>query len=147
MQRVGTPVMTTVLGLIMLAIGASRADAIPAFARKYKLGCNICHTMYPQLNRFGRDFRDNGFRMPDEIEALLKRKHAPAPPAQPAPVSSHAPAEPSSQATDNDGDFWSFIPDQIPFSIQAKIHDVINPKGDVKTDFQLEELQLQAGEP
>ncbi|MEK7361542.1 MAG: hypothetical protein AAB133_05625, partial [Pseudomonadota bacterium] len=38
-------------------------------------------------------------------------------------------------------DFWSFIPDQIPFSIQAKLHDKINPKGDVKSDFQLEEFR------
>lgn len=118
-------VLFGLLGAIVLV--ATDAYAIPAFARKTKLGCNACHTIYPQLNRFGRDFRDNGFRTPDEIEQLLKKT---APP-QSAPTLAE--------------DFWSFIPDQIPFSVQAKLHDAINPKGDVKSDFQLEELQLQTG--
>jgi hypothetical protein len=113
-----------------MVLMAADAQAIPAFARKYKLGCNACHTMYPQLNRFGRDFRDNGFRMPDEIQDFLK-KSTPAASAQGTPAATE--------------DFWSFIPDQIPFSIQAKLHDAINPKGDVKSDFQIEELQLQSG--
>jgi hypothetical protein len=122
---------TVLLGLVgAMVLTAADAQAIPAFARKYKLGCNACHTIYPQLNRFGRDFRDNGFRMPDEIQDFLK-KSTPA-----------APAQGTAAATE---DFWSFIPDQIPFSIQAKLHDAINPKGDVKSDFQLEELQLQSG--
>ena len=119
------------LGLVgAIILTAADAQAIPAFARKYKLGCNACHTVYPQLNRFGRDFRDNGFRMPDEIQEFLKR----TPPIAP-PQGAQAAVE----------DFWSFIPDQIPLSIQAKFHDAINPKGAVKSDFQLEELQLQSG--
>ena len=117
-------VLFGVLTAILLV--ATDASAIPAFARKTKLGCNACHTIFPQLNRFGRDFRDNGFRTPDEIEQLLKKT---APPPSPSPAE----------------DFWSFIPDQIPFSIQAKLHDAINPKGGVKSDFQLEELQFQSG--
>jgi hypothetical protein len=122
---------TVLLGLVgAMVLTAADAQAIPAFARKYKLGCNACHTIYPQLNRFGRDFRDNGFRMPDEIQEFLK-KSTPAAPAQGTPAATE--------------DFWSFIPDQMPFSIQAKLHDKINPKGGVKSDFQLEELQLQGG--
>ena len=145
MLRIWSFVLTVVLGMAGLVLTPGTAEAIPAFARKYKLGCNTCHIVYPQLNRFGRDFRDNGFRMPDEIEPLLKRKNAPAAPAPPAPVASHAPPDASAPADDDEATFWSFIPEQIPLSIQAKLHDVINPKGDVKTDFQLEELQLQAG--
>lgn len=126
--RLGTTL--AVGGLLVLS---STADAIPAFARKYKLGCNVCHTIYPQLNRFGRDFRDNGFRMPDEIEKVLKKRSGP-PPA----------TEPSSEPQTTDSDFWSFIPDTVPFAIQAKVHNSINPKGSIKNDFQVEELQLQA---
>ena len=110
-----------------LALAATKAEAIPAFARSTKLGCNTCHTIFPQLTRFGRDFRDNGFRTPDEIDQLRKKT---TPPPTPPPT------------TD---EFWSFIPDQIPLSIQAKLHDAINPKGNVKSDFQIEELQLQSG--
>lgn len=139
MFKVWSFVLTAALGVAAVLVSVEPAEAIPAFARKYKLACNTCHTMYPQLNRFGRDFRDNGFRMPDEIEELLKRRKGPAPTT---PTPSQAPAE-SGQA--EDGDFWSFIPDQIPFSIQGKIHGVLDPKGDVKTDVQFDELQLQAG--
>jgi hypothetical protein len=114
----------------MLVLVATDAYAIPAFARKYKLPCNTCHTIFPQLNRFGRDFRDNGFRMPEEVQSLLK-SHA-SPPGTPPPSNASA-------------DFWSFIPEQIPFSIQAKLHYVITPKADVTNDFQIEELQLQSG--
>lgn len=119
-------VVVSVLGATVLV--ATDASAIPAFARQTKLGCNTCHTVFPQLTRFGRDFRDNGFRTPDEVQQLLKK-------AAPPPQAAAKPPE----------DFWSFIPDQIPFSIQAKLHDAINPKGDVKSDIQLEELQLQTG--
>jgi hypothetical protein len=114
----------------MLVLVATDAYAIPAFARKYKIPCNTCHTIFPQLTRFGRDFRDNGFRTPDEVQSLLT-SHA-SPPGTPRPADAAA-------------DFWSFVPEQIPFSVQAKFHDVINPKGDVTNDFQLEELQLQSG--
>lgn len=129
--------MNAIRFLVVIAISASLATAlsvraaaaIPAFARKYKVGCNTCHTLMPQLNRFGRDFRDNGFRTADEIDAWLHGK-----PPSPGPA----------QGSEAD-DFWSFIPDQIPVSIQGKLHGVIHPKADVKTDFQLEELQLQTG--
>lgn len=122
--------LAIVLLLTAALVTPSEVLAMPAFARKYSVGCNMCHTIYPQLNRFGRDFRDNGFRMPDEVQTLLKRSDAP-----PAPVATPA----------QDQDFWSFIPSEVPFAVQAKVHNVINPKGDVKSDFQLEELQLQAG--
>ena len=115
----------------------SSANAMPAFARKYKLGCNVCHTLYPQLNRFGRDFRDNAFRMPDEIENVLKKRSG-TPPAGPAGGPAGEPQNPA------DDDFWSFIPDAVPFAIQTKVHNLIDPKGTVKNDFQVEELQLQA---
>jgi hypothetical protein len=52
---------------VVLAVGAvlvpSSAHAIPAFARKYGVACSACHTNWPRLNRFGINFRDNGYRM------------------------------------------------------------------------------------
>jgi len=111
--------------------GVREAAAIPAFARKYQLGCNTCHTVFPQLTRFGRDFRDNGFRTPDQIESLLRQRSGTEPPAGSSEVSAE--------------DFWSFIPDDVPLSVQGKLHGVIDPKGDVKTDIQVEELRLQSG--
>jgi len=50
---------------LCLALGlANRANAIPAFARKYGTSCQTCHTVYPKLTPFGEAFRHNGYRFP-----------------------------------------------------------------------------------
>ncbi len=40
------------------------AQAIPAYARKYKVNCTVCHTRPPRLNTFGERFLENGYQMP-----------------------------------------------------------------------------------
>src|SRR5438874_10734558 len=42
------------------------AHAIPAFARKFNLPCQTCHSAPPYLNATGRKFMEAGYRMPDE---------------------------------------------------------------------------------
>lgn len=40
------------------------SNAIPAFARKYQLSCQVCHSpAMPRLKAFGEEFAANGFRM------------------------------------------------------------------------------------
>ena len=58
--------MTGVLRTIVLVclLISSSAQAIPAFARRYRTACTTCHVLPPQLNSFGRAFRANGYRMP-----------------------------------------------------------------------------------
>jgi len=63
---------------------AREALAIPAFARRYRVSCQLCHNPIPQLTAFGEQFAGNGFRMAageelsdtigtgDELLALLK---------------------------------------------------------------------------
>lgn len=48
-----------------LVSAALPADAfgIPAFARRYKASCTMCHNPVPKLNDFGEQFVANGFRM------------------------------------------------------------------------------------
>jgi len=36
-------------------------NAIPAFARKYKISCNTCHTVFPRLKDYGDEFAGSGF--------------------------------------------------------------------------------------
>jgi hypothetical protein len=43
---------------------ANSARAIPVFSRKYKTSCSTCHYAFPQLNAFGKAFRNNGYRYP-----------------------------------------------------------------------------------
>ncbi len=63
--------MTKQLGIALAAFiacvvlfDASRAQAIPAFARRYETSCQTCHTVYPALTPFGDAFRRNGYRFP-----------------------------------------------------------------------------------
>lgn len=60
--------------LIALAMVAvilpGRADAIPAYARRYDTKCETCHfPMPPRLNTTGMLFRRSGFRLPDADES------------------------------------------------------------------------------
>lgn len=50
--------------MLLVALVAAPAWAIPPFARKYGTACQTCHTVFPKLNRFGEAFRRNGFRFP-----------------------------------------------------------------------------------
>ncbi len=43
--------------------------AIPAFARKYNMSCNVCHSPFPKLKPYGEDFAANGFQLPDKEPA------------------------------------------------------------------------------
>jgi len=50
-------------------IPGRKCEAIPAFARKYQLSCQVCHSpVMPRLKGFGDEFAGNGFRM-TEYEA------------------------------------------------------------------------------
>ncbi len=49
---------------VSFAMVPKKANAIPAFAQKYHFSCAVCHTVFPNLNPFGRAFWRNGFRLP-----------------------------------------------------------------------------------
>lgn len=52
--------MLSLVVLLLLPIGD--AEAIPAFARRYRVSCQLCHNVVPALNAFGDQFAANGFR-------------------------------------------------------------------------------------
>ncbi len=49
---------------LSFAMAPKKANAIPAFSQKYHFSCAVCHTVFPNLNPFGRAFWRNGFRLP-----------------------------------------------------------------------------------
>ncbi len=59
----GMLLRTAFLALTMAMFAPAEADAIPAFARKYKVTCSLCHAPFPRLNAFGDLFAGNGFQM------------------------------------------------------------------------------------
>ncbi len=49
------------------------ANAVPVFARKYQTSCPTCHwATFPGLNPFGKAFKDNGYRFPEDDEVYVK---------------------------------------------------------------------------
>ncbi len=59
----GLPALLVGLVTLTSLLWPDEASAIPAFARKYSLRCSACHESWPQLNDFGRSFRDNGYQL------------------------------------------------------------------------------------
>lgn len=51
------------LTILLLLLMPSTASAIPVFARRYKVSCQLCHNPVPTLTAFGEQFAANGFRM------------------------------------------------------------------------------------
>ena len=51
---------------VAAAAAAEPALAIPAFARRYQIGCFHCHDGYPKLSTFGQKFKERGFRLEEE---------------------------------------------------------------------------------
>jgi len=64
MKRSKVTGMTILVVMALLLIPVKKADAIPAFARKYQISCQVCHSPgMPMLKPFGDEFAGNGFRM------------------------------------------------------------------------------------
>jgi hypothetical protein len=57
--------MSAFLAIAALYTIAASANvlAIPAFARRYRVSCTLCHQPVPRLTAFGQQFAGNGFRM------------------------------------------------------------------------------------
>ena len=58
--------------LLVLMWSVGEVSAVPSFARKYETSCSTCHTVYPQLNSFGRLYRAKGYRMPGQDERFVR---------------------------------------------------------------------------
>ncbi|MBN1426617.1 hypothetical protein JXA88_18880 [Candidatus Fermentibacteria bacterium] len=44
---------------------AAPSNAMPGFARKYRMSCTTCHAPFPRLKDYGDEFAGNGFRLPE----------------------------------------------------------------------------------
>ncbi len=58
-------VFSMIAATVFIAAGES-LYSIPAFARKYKLSCQTCHSPAPKLKKYGDEFAGNGFVLNDQ---------------------------------------------------------------------------------
>jgi hypothetical protein len=70
--RSATSILPLVLVVVFAMLACSeRANALPAFARKYGLRCSACHESWPMLNYFGQKFKDNGYQLMNDRDAPI----------------------------------------------------------------------------
>jgi len=65
----------TVVVLVALAFSVlllPRAPAVPSYTRQTGLACNVCHTTFPELTPFGRQFKLNGYTLTGMKEIIAK---------------------------------------------------------------------------
>jgi hypothetical protein len=48
---------------VFINLSIIKSHAVPSFARQTGLACVACHTTFPELNSFGRQFKLNGYTM------------------------------------------------------------------------------------
>ena len=65
--------MAVLLCCLVFAVLTENAQALPAFARKYKTSCVTCHEAFPRLNGVGEAFRLNGYKFSDD-ELYIKEE-------------------------------------------------------------------------
>lgn len=63
-NKIFTAAVLAAFSTFALAATCAPALAIPLFAQRYRLQCEACHTVLPELNAFGRFFREHGYRLP-----------------------------------------------------------------------------------
>jgi hypothetical protein len=61
MWSISLKVGTFVAAAAALVTMAGPAKAVPSFARQTGLACEACHTVFPELTPFGREFKMNGY--------------------------------------------------------------------------------------
>jgi hypothetical protein len=70
----GAMSLIRVTAVLVVSLGlAASAPALPAFARRYQVACQLCHTGYPRLNEVGQRFKERGFRLEREDRFAAKR--------------------------------------------------------------------------
>ncbi len=60
-------------GFLLSIVWVNQAQAIPAFARKYRTSCVTCHYAFPKLNAFGKAFLHNGLRYPEGQDPEMRK--------------------------------------------------------------------------
>ncbi len=58
-SKAGQYIWLAVMAMVLL--WSNSADAVPSFARQTGMACAACHTVFPELTPFGRQFKLNGY--------------------------------------------------------------------------------------
>ncbi len=73
LKKRGLSLVGGFVAFLFLALGSGTAMAIPSFARQTGLSCSVCHTVFPELTSFGRQFKLNGYTMTN-IKTIVQKE-------------------------------------------------------------------------
>jgi hypothetical protein len=105
----------------LLCLLPSEARAVPSFARQTGLSCSACHTGFPQLNEFGRDFKMRGYTMTTDTRGETDRlKEGRLPPISLMLQASHTQTQKAQPGTQNGN---TVLPDQMSLFYSGRISD------------------------
>jgi len=60
------------IGLGFSMLYSLSVQAAPLFARQYGISCASCHSAFPKLNDFGKQFQENNYRLPNWKDTTVK---------------------------------------------------------------------------
>ncbi len=63
LKKNGYPLLGGFVFFLFLLAGSGTVQAVPSFARQTGLSCSACHTVFPELTSFGRNFKLNGYTL------------------------------------------------------------------------------------
>ena len=81
--------------IFLFTIFANESQATPSYARNLKVSCTQCHSLFPNLNKYGRNFKE-------ELAAKLKQDVADTFQAISNPLSARIKLRPYDKSTDQD---------------------------------------------
>ena len=114
MQRIFVFVLVVAGSVFMVStvslVFQQDAQAIPAFARKYRVSCTMCHIAAPKLKAYGEEFAGNGFVLPD--------------------------GEEPKRATIDTGDEQLLLQRDLPFAVRADLYFRAEESAAVDADLQ-----------
>lgn len=72
MRTLNRSVLMLILATLGMAAFVPAARAVPSYTRQTGLTCAACHTLYPALTPFGRQFKLNGYTMTGLTQVMAK---------------------------------------------------------------------------
>ncbi len=110
---------STIIALPFLLVSVN-AHAVPSFARQTGLPCASCHTVFPELTPFGREFKLNGYTLTEikQVEAKPSASAAGLKVNQIPPLSAMLQTDVTTSKVDED---TYALPDQFSFFFAGEI--------------------------
>jgi len=94
--------------------------AVPGYARQTGLQCSSCHTVFPELNAFGRQFKLQGYTLTNQVNNQPKLPVNYIPPLSTMLMSSYTDVKKSQPDTQNGN---VLLPDQLSLFYTGRVAD------------------------